>query len=134
MYNFKLHLPVFHVHIILSLWKILSLLQICICVCRIDLFQTCVNEITDKSYIDSISMGMCFVVGYVLIGGVIKLFGRKATIIGSMFLSTACCVSLFWLLDSIAIVVCFIVFLTMPGLCISMLGSAVVDIVPTHLR
>lgn len=96
--------------------------------------KTCVNEITDKSYIDSISMGMCFVVGYVLIGGVIKLFGRKATIIGSMFLSTACCVSLFWLLDSIAIVVCFIVFLTMPGLCISMLGSAVVDIVPTHLR
>ncbi|XP_054081812.1 synaptic vesicle glycoprotein 2B [Zeugodacus cucurbitae] len=118
--------------------------QVTICNIIADTFQdkvdltnstkTCVDEISTRSYIDSISLGLCFVVGYLLIGGVIKLFGRKATIIGSMFLSTVCCVALFWLLDPIAIVVCLIVFLTMPGLCVSMLGSAVVDLVPTHLR
>ncbi|CAD6995138.1 unnamed protein product [Ceratitis capitata] len=96
--------------------------------------KLCDDTISDKSYIDSISLGMCFVLGYLLIGGVIKIFGRKATIIGSMLVSTTCCVALFWLLNPIAIVVCFIIFLTMPGLCVSLLGSAVVDLVPTHLR
>ncbi|XP_050339698.1 synaptic vesicle glycoprotein 2B-like [Bactrocera neohumeralis] len=96
--------------------------------------KVCVDEISDKSYIDSISMGLAYVVGYILIGGVIKLFGRKATIIGSLLLSAVCCVTLFWLLNPTAIVVSFIVFLTMPGLCISMLGSGVVELVPTHLR
>ncbi|XP_018794373.1 PREDICTED: synaptic vesicle glycoprotein 2B [Bactrocera latifrons] len=95
--------------------------------------KVCVDEISDKSYIDSISMGLCYVVGYLLIGGIIKLFGRKATVIGSLLLSTVCGVTLFWLRNPTAIVVSFIVFLTLPGLCISLLGSGVVELVPTHL-
>ncbi|XP_017471975.1 PREDICTED: synaptic vesicle glycoprotein 2B [Rhagoletis zephyria] len=96
--------------------------------------QSCSDHISDKSYIDSICLGLCFVVGYALLGPVINIFGRKATIIGSLLLSAVCCVLMLVLVNPMAIVICFILFVTMPGICISLLGSAVVGLVPTHLR
>ncbi|XP_036325024.1 synaptic vesicle glycoprotein 2B-like [Rhagoletis pomonella] len=96
--------------------------------------QTCSDHISNKTYIDSILLGLCFVVGYALLGPVINIFGRKATIIGSLLLSAIFGVLILVLVNPMAIVICFILFVTMPGICISLLGSGVVDLVPTHLR
>ncbi|XP_054747232.1 synaptic vesicle glycoprotein 2B [Anastrepha obliqua] len=96
--------------------------------------KPCTDHISNKSYLDSIYLGLCFIAGYALVGVIINIFGRKATIIGSMFLSAACCLALNWLTDPIAIVIFFIVFVTMPGVCVSLLGSGVVNLVPTYLR
>ncbi|XP_067618389.1 synaptic vesicle glycoprotein 2B-like [Eurosta solidaginis] len=96
--------------------------------------KICNDSISDKSFFDSISLGLCFVVGYALTGVILNIFGRKSTIIGSLLLSALCCAALLWLRHPTAVVVCFIIFLTMPGLCVATLSSALVDLVPTHLR
>lgn len=67
-------------------------------------------------------------------GFVINRIGRKASIVGGLLIAASCAVSLIWIMDEIAIMVCFCLYLVLPGLCISVLSGAVVDLVPTHLR
>ncbi|KAM7363510.1 putative transporter svop-1 [Cochliomyia hominivorax] len=96
--------------------------------------KICDDTINTKSYIDSITFGLCYIVGYVILGLIINPLGRKLTIMSLLIISAICGLVLHWLLEPIAIVVCFILFLVLPGLCISVLSGAVVDLVPTNLR
>ncbi|KAH8407222.1 hypothetical protein KR222_010895 [Zaprionus bogoriensis] len=94
----------------------------------------CNDKINTKSYIDTITYGSALIAGYIIMGFVINRIGRKASIVGGLMIAAACAVSLVWIMDEVAIVVCFCLYLVLPGLCISVLSGAVVDLVPTHLR
>ena len=83
---------------------------------------------------DSITYGLSYVLGYVVLGAVINPLGRKLVIILCLAISGACGIALFWIYHPTAIIVDFVIFLMLPGLCISVLSGAVVDLVPTHLR
>ncbi|XP_065372210.1 synaptic vesicle glycoprotein 2B [Calliphora vicina] len=96
--------------------------------------KICNDTINTKSYIDSITFGLSYTVGYIILGLIINPLGRKVTIMSLLIISAICGIVLQWLLEPIAIVVCFILFLMLPGLCISILSGAVVDLVPTNLR
>lgn len=67
-------------------------------------------------------------------GFVINRIGRKASITGALAISAGCAVALIWINDEVVIIVCFCLYLVLPGLCVSILSGAVVDLVPTHLR
>jgi len=67
-------------------------------------------------------------------GLVINTIGRKASISIGLTLAGACAIALIFIKDEVAIVVCFCLYLVLPGLCVSILSGAVVDLVPTHLR
>jgi len=67
-------------------------------------------------------------------GFVLKTIGRKASISIGLTLAGACAVALIFIKDEVVIVVCFCLYLVLPGLCVSILSGAVVDLVPTHLR
>lgn len=71
---------------------------------------------------------------YFVLGSIINPLGRKRTIILLLTVSAICGVILHWLMEPIGIVVSFILFVMLPGLCVSILSGAVVDLVPTHLR
>ncbi|XP_037946974.1 synaptic vesicle glycoprotein 2B-like [Teleopsis dalmanni] len=94
----------------------------------------CDDTINTKSYIDSITYGLTYVAGYIILGIIINPIGRKGVMIGALCLSGLCGIALNWLVQPISIVVVFCLFLMLPGLCISVLSGAVVDLVPTHLR
>ncbi|XP_059219579.1 putative transporter svop-1 isoform X2 [Stomoxys calcitrans] len=94
----------------------------------------CDDTITRKSYIDSITFGLVYLGAYFVLGSIINPLGRKRTIILLLTVSATCGIILHWLLDPIAIVASFILFVMLPGLCVSILSGAVVDLVPTHLR
>uniref|UniRef100_A0A1B0B2M2 Major facilitator superfamily (MFS) profile domain-containing protein n=1 Tax=Glossina palpalis gambiensis TaxID=67801 RepID=A0A1B0B2M2_9MUSC len=96
--------------------------------------QICDDTITTKSYIDSLTFGLSFTAGYFVLGFILKPFGRKLTMVMAFGVAAFCGFLLHWLHNPIAIVVCFILFLILPGVCISVLSGAVVDLVPTHLR
>ncbi|XP_034112880.1 synaptic vesicle glycoprotein 2B [Drosophila albomicans] len=96
--------------------------------------QICNDQISIKSYIDTITYGSALIAGYIVMGFVINRIGRKASITGGLSIAAGCAVALIWITDEIAIVVCFCLYLVLPGLCISVLSGAVVDLVPTHLR
>uniref|UniRef100_A0A1A9ZZ28 Major facilitator superfamily (MFS) profile domain-containing protein n=1 Tax=Glossina pallidipes TaxID=7398 RepID=A0A1A9ZZ28_GLOPL len=99
-----------------------------------EISQICDDTITTKSYIDSLTFGLSFTAGYFVLGFILKPFGRKLTMVMAFGIAAFCGFLLHWLHNPIAIVVCFILFLILPGVCISVLSGAVVDLVPTHLR
>ncbi|KAH8312492.1 hypothetical protein KR044_011027, partial [Drosophila immigrans] len=94
----------------------------------------CNDQISVKSYIDTITYGSALIAGYIVMGFVINRIGRKASITGGLTIAAGCAVALIWITDDVVIVVCFCLYLVLPGLCISVLSGAVVDLVPTHLR
>ncbi|XP_075148932.1 synaptic vesicle glycoprotein 2B-like [Haematobia irritans] len=94
----------------------------------------CDDTITRKSYIDSITFGLVYLGAYFVLGSIINPLGRKLTIILLLVISAICGIILHWLMEPIAIVVSFILFVMLPGLCVSILSGAVVDLVPTQLR
>uniref|UniRef100_A0A6P4EQR5 Synaptic vesicle glycoprotein 2B n=1 Tax=Drosophila rhopaloa TaxID=1041015 RepID=A0A6P4EQR5_DRORH len=96
--------------------------------------KICDDHINTKSYIDTITYGSALIVGYILMGLVINTIGRKASISIGLSLAGACAVALIFIKDEVVIVVCFCLYLVLPGLCVSILSGAVVDLVPTHLR
>lgn len=94
----------------------------------------CSDQISIKSYIHTITYGSALIVGYIVMGFVINRIGRKASITGALAISAGCAVALIWINDEVVIIVCFCLYLVLPGLCVSILSGAVVDLVPTHLR
>ncbi|EDW83976.2 uncharacterized protein Dwil_GK13894 [Drosophila willistoni] len=94
----------------------------------------CNDHINVKSYIDTITYGSALIVGYILMGLVLNRIGRKASISLALTIAAACALSLIWIRDEVVIVVCFCLYLVLPGLCVSVLSGAVVDLMPTHLR
>ncbi|KAH8295005.1 hypothetical protein KR018_005359, partial [Drosophila ironensis] len=96
--------------------------------------KICDDHINTKSYIDTITYGTALIVGYIVMGLVINKIGRKASIFLGLTFAGVCAIALIWIKDDVVIVVCFCLYLVLPGLCISILSGAVVDLVPTHLR
>ncbi|XP_073817729.1 synaptic vesicle glycoprotein 2B isoform X1 [Musca autumnalis] len=96
--------------------------------------NVCDDTITRKSYIDSITFGLVYLGAYFVLGSIINPLGRKRTIILLLIVSAICGVILHWIKEPIAIVASFIMFVMLPGLCVSILSGAVVDLVPTSLR
>ncbi|KAH8383934.1 hypothetical protein KR009_011379 [Drosophila setifemur] len=96
--------------------------------------KICDDHINTKSYIDTITYGSALTVGYLLMGLILNKIGRKASIFLGLTLAGACAIALIFIKDDVAIVVCFCLYLVLPGLCISIVSGAVVDLVPTNLR
>ncbi|EDV93869.1 GH18056 [Drosophila grimshawi] len=94
----------------------------------------CNDEVNTRSYIDTIIYGLVLIVGYILIGFVMNQIGRKLAITISLAIASTCAALLVWIQNEIIIIVCFCLYLVLPGLCVSVLSGAVVDLVPTHLR
>ncbi|XP_055905476.1 synaptic vesicle glycoprotein 2B isoform X2 [Eupeodes corollae] len=94
----------------------------------------CNDEISTKTYIDSITLGGSYVVAYLLLGMIINPLGRKAVLAGALGISGACGLSLQWVDEPTAIVILFCGYLMLSGLCVSVLSGSVVDLIPTHLR
>lgn len=67
-------------------------------------------------------------------GFVINQIGRKASITLGLIIAAGCALSLIWIKNEVVIIVCFCLYLVLPGLCISVLSGVVVDLVPTKLR
>ncbi|XP_055847868.1 synaptic vesicle glycoprotein 2B isoform X2 [Episyrphus balteatus] len=94
----------------------------------------CNDEISTKTYIDSITLGGSYVVAYLLLGLIINPLGRKAVLSGALGISGACGLALQWVDEPTAIVILFCGYLMLSGLCVSVMSGSVVDLIPTHLR
>ncbi|TMW47206.1 hypothetical protein DOY81_007712, partial [Sarcophaga bullata] len=94
----------------------------------------CDDTISSKTYIDTIIMGVTFLLGYAIQGAVLKFLGRKTVLFACLTLAAICGI-LFNVVTSITgVLVLFFLFILLPGLIISILIGASVDLVPTHLR
>ncbi|XP_017873956.1 PREDICTED: synaptic vesicle glycoprotein 2C isoform X1 [Drosophila arizonae] len=94
----------------------------------------CNDQINTKSYIDTITYGSALITGYIVMGFVINQIGRKASITVGLAIAAGCALSLVWIKNEAVIIVCFCLYLVLPGLCVSVLSGVVVDLVPTNLR
>lgn len=94
----------------------------------------CNDDISIKTYIDTITLGGSYVVAYIFLGMILNPIGRKAVLAGALGISGVCGLALQWVDEPIAIVVLFCGYLMLSGLCVSVLSGSVVDLIPTHLR
>ncbi|KAJ6637984.1 Synaptic vesicle glycoprotein 2B, partial [Pseudolycoriella hygida] len=94
----------------------------------------CDDTVNTKAFVDSITLGAFYVVGYVVYALFIKSLGRGAILITSLFGSGISGLALQWTTQPIAIVIFFCTHIVLSGICVSVTNGAVVDIIPTHFR
>lgn len=98
------------------------------------MLEDCDDTIKTQTYFDTMTIGFVYVIGYVIIGFIINPLGRKAVLGMCIFGSGIAGLILHWVNNPLTIVIAFALFIALPGLCISIIGGIVCDLIPTHLR
>lgn len=98
------------------------------------MLEDCDDTIKTQTYFDTMTIGFVYVIGYIIIGFIINPLGRKAVLAMCIFGSGVAGLVLHWVNDPLTIVIAFALFIALPGLCISIIGGIVCDLIPTNLR
>ncbi|XP_034475468.1 synaptic vesicle glycoprotein 2C [Drosophila innubila] len=94
----------------------------------------CINPISTKTYIDNMIVGVAFLIGFSVQGLLLNPFGRKNVLMGAIFFSILSGILLHIVSNTTAVLALFCLYILLPGLSISIMLGAIVDLVPTHLR
>lgn len=98
-------------------------------------FQECIEApINTKTYTDNMIVGIAFLLGFLVQGALINPLGRKNVLMAALAIGIISGVLLHIVTNSVIVLLLFCLYILMPGLSISNMCSAVVDLVPTHLR
>lgn len=109
-----------------------TLCYICTYVCI--LFQMCSDHISNKTYIDNLVVGVAFLIGFSIQGFLLNPIGRKNVLLAALILSTISGIFLHLVSNSTVVLILFCLYILLPGLSISIMLGAIVDLMPTHLR
>ncbi|ALC46845.1 CG31103, partial [Drosophila busckii] len=96
--------------------------------------ELCSSVITEKTYIDNMIVGVAFLIGFAIQGAILNPLGRKNVLLGALILSTLSGILLHFITNTTIVLILFCLYILLPGLSISIMIGAVVDLVPTHLR
>ncbi|KAH8407090.1 hypothetical protein KR222_006409 [Zaprionus bogoriensis] len=94
----------------------------------------CSDHISEKTYIDNIIVGAAFLIGFSIQGFLLNPIGRKNVLLAAVALSTLSGILLHLVTNSIVVLILFCLYILLPGLSISIMLGAIVDLMPTHLR
>ncbi|XP_037946972.1 synaptic vesicle glycoprotein 2B-like [Teleopsis dalmanni] len=94
----------------------------------------CDDTIAVKTYVDNIIVGCVFLIGFILQGPLLKVFGNKIVIYTTLIIGFISGVLLHFVSNKILLLVVFCFYIILPGLSISVMLATVVELVPTHLR
>lgn len=94
----------------------------------------CDDTIATQTYIDSIILGSAFLLGFFIQGALIEPLGRKNILLYSSIICALCAFLLNFVNNSLAIMILFCLMILIPGLLISVMCGAIVDLVPTYFR
>lgn len=98
------------------------------------LFQMCSDHISNKTYIDNLVVGVAFLIGFSIQGFLLNPIGRKNVLLAALILSTISGILLHLVSNSTVVLILFCLYILLPGLSISIMLGAIVDLMPTHLR
>lgn len=94
----------------------------------------CDDTVNTKAFVDSITLGAFYVVGYVVYALFIKSLGRGVILVSGLLGSGIAGLALQWITQPLSIVIFFCTHIMLSGICVSVTNGAVVDLIPTHLR
>uniref|UniRef100_W8AMM9 Synaptic vesicle glycoprotein 2C n=1 Tax=Ceratitis capitata TaxID=7213 RepID=W8AMM9_CERCA len=96
--------------------------------------EICDDSISTKTYIDNMIVGCAFLVGFIIQGALLNPLGRKNVLLAALAIGTVSGILLHFVVNAQVVLVLFCLYILMPGLSISIMCGAMVDLVPTHLR
>ncbi|XP_053945475.1 synaptic vesicle glycoprotein 2C-like [Anastrepha ludens] len=96
--------------------------------------EICDDSITTKTYVDNMIVGCAFLVGFAIQGALLNPLGRKNVLLAALAIGTLSGILLHFVVNTQVVLVLFCLYILMPGLSISIMCGAMVDLVPTHLR
>lgn len=79
-------------------------------------------------------VGIAFLLGFSIQGTLLNPLGRKNVLMAALVFSITSGILLHFVSNPIAVLVLFCLYILLPGLSISIMLGAVVDLVPTNLR
>ncbi|XP_037941429.1 putative transporter SVOPL [Teleopsis dalmanni] len=94
--------------------------------------QPCFEYI--KQFWDSITMGICFIAGYNIIGLLLLITNRKRIFIYSLIISGICGLCINFVTLQVLELIFLILFLVLPAILVNFLNTFVMDNTPTYLR
>ncbi|KMZ05790.1 synaptic vesicle glycoprotein 2C [Drosophila simulans] len=94
----------------------------------------CTDPISSKTYIDNLVVGFAFLIGFSIQGLILNPLGRKNVLLAALAVATLSGVLLHFMESPTGVLVLFCLYILLPGLSISIMIGAIVDLVPTHLR
>ncbi|KAH8295006.1 hypothetical protein KR018_005360 [Drosophila ironensis] len=94
----------------------------------------CSNPISNKTYIDNLIVGFAFLIGFSIQGTLLNPLGRKNVLLAALAVSVLSGIFLHFIASPTGVLISFCLYILLPGLSISIMIGAVVDLVPTHLR
>ncbi|XP_012260786.2 synaptic vesicle glycoprotein 2C-like isoform X1 [Athalia rosae] len=94
----------------------------------------CSDEIRTGVYMSSLVLGAFYVVTYGAYGGLVSLFGKRKVLVSMLCLSGISGIGSYFARDEITVTVLMSAYIVLSGTCVSILGAAIVDAYPTHLR
>uniref|UniRef100_A0A0K8TY01 Synaptic vesicle glycoprotein 2C n=1 Tax=Bactrocera latifrons TaxID=174628 RepID=A0A0K8TY01_BACLA len=96
--------------------------------------EICDDSITAKTYIDNMIVGCAFLLGFAIQGALLNPLGRKNVLLAALAIGTLSGILLHFVTNTQVVLVLFCLYILMPGLSISIMCGAMVDLVPTQLR
>lgn len=96
--------------------------------------KVCNDTMQDSVFVGFFLLGILYTVAYVILSLIIKPVGRSIILASSLLSSGLAGLALQWVQDPIGFMMLFAAYVTLSGICISVINSAVVNIFPTHLR
>ncbi|XP_075149935.1 synaptic vesicle glycoprotein 2A [Haematobia irritans] len=96
--------------------------------------MVCDDTISTKTYVDNIVVGLAFLVGFSIQGALLNPLGRKNVLLASLVVGSFCGLLLHVVTDTTGILVLFCLYILLPGLSMSIMCGALVDLVPTQLK
>ncbi|XP_016923661.3 synaptic vesicle glycoprotein 2B [Drosophila suzukii] len=94
----------------------------------------CTDPISSKTYIDNLIVGFAFLIGFSIQGVILNPLGRKNVLLAALAVAVLSGVLLHIMENPTGVLVLFCLYILLPGLSISIMIGAIVDLVPTHLR
>uniref|UniRef100_A0A7G3AZJ8 Putative synaptic vesicle transporter svop n=1 Tax=Lutzomyia longipalpis TaxID=7200 RepID=A0A7G3AZJ8_LUTLO len=96
--------------------------------------EVCDDSIDTDTFVYNLFYGTIYVVGYIILGFLVKYFGRRTLLVGLLGSSAFVGLSLMWLTNHSATILFLAMHLMFAGVSISVVNSSVVAFFPTHMR
>ncbi|XP_059609947.1 synaptic vesicle glycoprotein 2B [Phlebotomus argentipes] len=96
--------------------------------------DTCDDSIGTDTFMYNMLYGLLYITGYIILGFLVKLFGRRILLVSVLGGSAAIGLALIWVTSRTLVVFFLSLHLMFAGVSISVINSSVVAVFPTHLR
>ncbi|XP_020814631.1 synaptic vesicle glycoprotein 2C-like [Drosophila serrata] len=96
--------------------------------------EDCTVHISSKTYVDNLIVGFAFLFGFSIQGFLLNPLGRKNVLFAALGGAVLSGFLLHFIENPTGVLILFCLYILLPGLCISIMIGAIVDLVPTHLR